>query len=104
MVVPNMPFSSYFYFVIAGHRFYSLKVHYGGFFDEKFEHYLGKKYVYFDYVPRSTQSMSVLEEMLQELGIEKGTYVIWFQIPERRLHYDSVMIVERDSDVKILVS
>ncbi|KAK1356995.1 hypothetical protein POM88_050251 [Heracleum sosnowskyi] len=35
---------------------------------------------------RSIESMSVLEEMLQELGSEMGTYVNWFQIPDTRFN------------------
>ncbi|KAK1379793.1 hypothetical protein POM88_026537 [Heracleum sosnowskyi] len=76
---------------IVGPRFYTLKVHYGGFFDEKFEQYLGGQYTYIDYVRRYIDSMSILEEMMQVLELEMGTYVTWFQIPGTELDCNNVM-------------
>ncbi|KAL1811569.1 hypothetical protein ACET3Z_021634 [Daucus carota] len=84
----------------VGPRFYSLKIHYGGDFDESFETYNGGKYTYVDYIPRKEQNIVVLDEIMQELGLEKGFYSIWYHLPQTRLHNTNMMLLETDGDVE----
>ena len=100
-VVPNL-FYSFFVLLhtVVGPRFYSLKIHYGGDFDESFETYNGGKYTYVDYIPREEQNIVVLDEIMQELRLEKGFYSIWYHLPQTRLHNTNVMLLETDGDVE----
>lgn len=87
---------------VVGSEFFSLKVFYGGEFDATFEHYNGGDVAYFDYVSRIDLSLTGLEEMLEELELEKGSFDVWLQLPGRELHSSSIMPLENDLHVQML--
>ncbi|KAK1356623.1 hypothetical protein POM88_049879 [Heracleum sosnowskyi] len=78
---------------------FTIKLAHGGEFDEKFESYVDGDTQYFDMCSLNNFHLMDLHSMCKELGIDEGSYDLWYCIHGRDLDVELVIPIDEEEDV-----
>ncbi|KAK1354528.1 hypothetical protein POM88_047784 [Heracleum sosnowskyi] len=88
-------------YVAASSKYFTIKVHHGGDFDDDLNGYHGGEISYFDMCAQWHFNMYDMESMMTELGLELGQFCLWFCIPDTEIVQGLIPLVKSE-DVETL--
>ncbi|KAK1380528.1 hypothetical protein POM88_027272 [Heracleum sosnowskyi] len=85
----------------ASSKYFTIKVHHGGDFDDDLNGYHGGEISYFDMCTQWHFNIYDMESMMTELGLELGQFCLWFYIPDTEIVQGLIPLVKSE-DVETL--
>ena len=84
-------------------KFFTIKLHHHGDFDENLNSYVGGEVSYFDMCSQLEFGIADLESMLNEVGIFLGKFCLWYCIPNTELDQGLLPIKDNDEVDSMIV-